>query len=163
MKHSNVIRSALAAIALIGASLAHATDWSLNVLEGCGGQISGTFSTDSEGRVTSANLQLTGGSCSVPEGGIRYDSSADNPITVISSKYFAISSSTIGGQADRSDALYLQFEKPLNKATGYNSLVYRRGGPFGGLTTTRIDRYADLIFVAGYAVPVRGAEAATAP
>lgn len=157
MQYSTVIRSALIAMAMATTSVAQATDWSLRALEGCGGQISGTFSTDSAGLLTSANLLLLGGGCSVPESGIRYDSSAGEIINVYSPSYFRVTSSSVGGAPDFSDNLSLEFANPLTEAgaaLGYNSLVYHDGGPFGGLTTTRIDRYADLILVAGYATPI---------
>ena len=160
MQYSTVIRSTLAAIALTAASVAHATDWSLHGLEGCGGQISGTFSTNSAGLVTSTDLLLLGGSCSVPTGGIRYDSSAANIITAISPTYFLVTSSSVGGNLDLSDNLLLEFANPLDQAgaaAGYNSLVYHDGGAFGGLTSERVDRYADTIFIAGYAVQMAAA------
>jgi hypothetical protein len=166
MKHSTVIRSALAAMALTTASLAHATDWSLKALEECGAQISGTFSTDNAGLVTSTNLVLTGGSCS-SAGGIIYDSSAGAVITAYSRFRFAVTSSSIDGSPNNQDVLWFEFGKPLNpagrSARGFNSLAYHKGGAFGGLTSQRTDRYADPIFIAGYAVPVSGTDSESAP
>lgn len=161
MKYPIVIRTALTALALTTVSVAHATDWSLNVLEGCGGQISGTFSTDSAGLVTSTNLQLLGGSCSVPASGIQYDSSVANILTAISPTYFHVTSSSQAGVPNPlSDNLFLEFANPLNAAgaaLGYNSLVYHDGGPFGGLSSERVDRFADPIFIAGYASAITAA------
>jgi hypothetical protein len=161
--HSFPLLPAARALGLSGmlafaAHAAHATTWSLQATDSCGGVITGTFVTGADGSVTSTDLVNT---C----GGIVYNTAQSlalysfTNLHSVSASGFSASSSSPGFPTYH-DNLHLLFVNPLTPAgatLGQDDLVATLPGATFATdsnSSLRADYYGDRSSLSGYADPV---------
>ena len=127
--------------ALLAGTTAHATTWTLSgVADATGGAITGTFTTDGSGLLTSWDIVESGSSISALN--VTY-SSVSQPLgsSYVTSTHFDLSDSP------GNNNLYLVFSAPLTSAGPLTILPTVMPTGYAGATSVLFDTYADPIYI----------------